>query len=190
MWQNSSGCCCLWSGKAWVNHATGLYFSQSWPVLIKYFEAKNTPEVPALRRKTISSRLIDLSLYPHRDYFLSCDGFFYIESAPGCIFSTQTRSADISSKINCWEWLVESETKTSAVTWQHANYHSRNSVEVQCFPGFTRIKLSNHANAADWYMWNITDKLPDESCVDMTYPDNMLAGLEDLTVTKQCAVKQ
>ena len=65
--------------------------------------------------------------------------FFYIESAPGCIFSTQTRSADISSKINCWEF-VESETKTSAVTWQHANYHSRNSVEVQCFPGFTRIK--------------------------------------------------
>ena len=85
--------------------------------------------------------------------------FFYIESAPGCIFSTQTRSADISSKINCWEWLVESETKTSAVTWQHANYHSRNSVEVQCFPGFTRIKRSNHANAADWYMWNITDIL-------------------------------
>ena len=73
-----------------------------------------------LRRKTISSRLIDLSLYPHSDYFLPCDGFFYIESVPGCIFSTQTRSADISSKINCWEWLVESETKTSAVTSQHA----------------------------------------------------------------------
>ena len=145
---------------------------------------------PALWRKTISSRLIDLSLYPHRDYFLPCDGFFYIESAPGCIFSTQTRSADISSKINCWEWFVESETKTSAVTWQHANYHSRNSVEVQSFSGFTRIKLSNHANAADWYMWNITDILPNESCVDMTYPDNMLAGLADLTVTKQCAVKQ
>ena len=112
---------------------------------------------PALRRKTISSRLIDLSLYPHRDYFLPCDGLFFIESAPGCIFSTQTRSADTSSKINCWEWFVESETKTPAVTWQHANYHSRNSVEVQSFPGFTRIKLSNHANAADWYMWNITD---------------------------------
>ena len=62
---------------------------------------------PALRRKTISSRLIDLSLYQHRDYFLPCDGFFYIESAPGYIFSTQTRSADISSKINCWEWLVQ-----------------------------------------------------------------------------------
>ena len=61
----------------------------------------------ALRRKTISSRLIDLSLYSLRVYFLPCDGFFYIESAPGCIFSTQTRSADISSKINCWEWLVE-----------------------------------------------------------------------------------
>ena len=29
-------------------------------------------------------------------------------------------------------------------------------------------------------MWNITDILPDESCVDMTYPDNMLAGLEGL----------
>ena len=26
MWQNSSGCCCLWSGKAWVKHATGLFF--------------------------------------------------------------------------------------------------------------------------------------------------------------------
>ena len=33
---------------------------------------------------------------------------------------------------------------------------------------------------ADWYMWNITDLLPDESCVDLTYPDNMLAGLEGL----------
>ena len=54
------------------------------------------------------------------------------------------------------------------------------SVEVQCFKGFTRIKLSN---TADWYMWNITDILPDESCVDMTYPDNMLADLEGLTVT-------
>ena len=40
-------------------------------------------------------------------------------------------------------------------------------------------------------MLNITDILPDESCVDMTYPDNMLAGLEGLTVTlTQCAVKQ
>ena len=81
---------------------------------------------PALRRKTISSRLIDLSLYPHLGT-ISCHvtAFFYIESAPGCIFSTQTRSADTSYKINCWEWFVESETKTSAVTWQHANYHSR-----------------------------------------------------------------
>ena len=26
MWQNSSGCCCLWSGNAWVKHATGLFF--------------------------------------------------------------------------------------------------------------------------------------------------------------------
>ena len=109
-------------------------------------------------------------LYPYiRSGTISCHvtAFFYIESVPGCIFSTQTRSADISSKINCWEWLVESETKTSAVTWQHANYHSWNSVDVQCFPGFTRIKLSN---AAHWYMWNITDILPDESCVDMTKP--------------------
>ena len=29
-------------------------------------------------------------------------------------------------------------------------------------------------------MWNITDLLPDESCVDLTYPDNVLAGLEGL----------
>ena len=29
-------------------------------------------------------------------------------------------------------------------------------------------------------MWNITDLLPDESCVDLTFPDNMLAGLEGL----------
>ena len=79
--------------------------------------------------------------------------------------------------MHCKPCYNESETKTSAVTWQHANYHSWNSVEVQCFPGFTRIKLSN---TADWYMWNITDILPDESCVDMTYPDNMLAGLEGL----------
>ena len=35
MWQNSSGCCCLWSGKAWVKHATGLFFSQSWSILLK-----------------------------------------------------------------------------------------------------------------------------------------------------------
>ena len=147
---------------------------------------------PALRRKTISSRLIDLSLYPHRDYFLPCDGFFLYWISPRLhLFNTNTeRWHQLQNKL--LEWFVESETKTSAVTWQHANYHSRNSVEVQSFPGFTRIKLSNHANAADWYrpMWNITDILPDESCVDMTYPDNMLAGLEDLTFTKQCAVEQ
>ena len=108
--------------------------------------------------------------------------------SPGLHLLNTNRSADISSKLNCWEWLVESETKTSAVTWQHANYHSWNSVKVQCFPGFTRIKLSN---TADWYMWNFTDILPDQSCVDMTYPDNMLAGLEGLTATlPQCAVKQ
>ena len=106
-------------------------------------------------------------LYPYiRSGTICCHmTAFYIESVPGCIFSTQTRSADISSKINCWEWLVESKTKTSAVTWQHANYHSWNSVEVQCFQGFRRIKLSI---AADWYMWNITDILPDVFCVDMT----------------------
>ena len=40
-------------------------------------------------------------------------------------------------------------------------------------------------------MSNITGILPDESCVDMTYPDNMLAGLEGLTATRtQSAVKQ
>ena len=145
---------------------------------------------PALRRKTISSRLIDLSLYPHRDYFLPCDGFFSYWISPRLhLFNTNTeRWHQLQNKllgITCWK-----RNQKSAVTWQHANYHSRNSVEVQCFPWFTRIKLWNHANAADWYMWNITDILPDESCVDMTYPDNMLAGLEDLTVTKQCAVKQ
>ena len=42
MFQNPSGCCCLWSGKAWMKHTKGSNFSQSWPVMLKYLEAKNT----------------------------------------------------------------------------------------------------------------------------------------------------
>ena len=37
-------------------------------------------------------------------------------------------------------------------------------------------------------MWNITDILPDESCVDFTYPD-MLAGLEGLNCHTDTALK-
>ena len=105
---------------------------------------------------------------------------FYIESVPGCIFSTQTRSADISSKINCWEWLIESETKTSAVTWQHAYYHSWNRCGSSVFPGITRIKLSNHANAADWYMWNITDVHPCEKVIGFFFQNEIWSRLLDI----------
>ena len=36
-------------------------------------------------------------------YFPPYDGFFYIESVPGCIFSTQTRALTSAPKINCCE---------------------------------------------------------------------------------------
>ena len=74
--------------------------------------------------------------------------------SPGCIFSTQTRSADISSKINCWEWLVESETKTSAVTSQHANkqrfltpgHQGWNDLHSLCRIGMEYYLLNNDDN--------------------------------------------
>ena len=47
---------------------------------------------------------------------------FYIESLPGCIFSTQTRNAGISSKINCCGMTCWKRNQNVSVTWQHANF--------------------------------------------------------------------
>ena len=107
-------------------------------------------------------------LYPYiRSGTISCHvtAFLYWKSPRLHLFNTNTeRWHQLQNKLlgmTCWKW----NQNGSRVSWQHANYHSWNSVEVQCFPGFIRIKQSN---AAEWYMWNITDILPDESCVDMT----------------------
>ena len=85
--------------------------------------------------------------------------------------------------MTCWKRNQNVSRHLAACQLPQLEQCGSPGVEVQCFPWFTRIKLSN---TADWYMWNITDILPDESCVDMTYPDNMLAGLEGITVTMCC----
>ena len=74
-------------------------------------------------------------------------------SGPGCNFSTQTRSADISSKINycgmtCWKWNQNASRRLAAC---QSYYCWKFSVYCGGW-GFTRIKLSN----ADCYLWNIT----------------------------------
>ena len=84
------------------------------------------------------------------------------------------------------EWIVESETKTSVVTWQHAN-------SKYCCWKFrvcggvwelTRIKLSN---AGDCYLWNITsDILPDGSCMDMTaYQQGLFFTTQSASTSQQ-----
>ena len=112
------------------------------------------------------------------DYFLPCDGFFILNQSRVASFKHKHGELTSAPKYTVGNDLLKAKPKrqpslgsmpivTVGKVWKFST----------CFPGFTRIKLSN---TADWYMWNITDLLPDESCVDLTYPDNMLAGSEGL----------
>ena len=58
---------------------------------------------------------------------------FYIESVPGCIFSTQARSADISSKTNC----------CGMTCWKRNQNVSRHLAACQ-FPGLEQIYMAIH----------------------------------------------
>ena len=64
-------------------------------------------------------------------------------SGPGSIFSTQTRGADISSKITCYGMTCWKRNQNVVYT-------------VESKGGFTGMKLSN---VGDSYLWNITSDI-------------------------------